>query len=60
MKVDEDTIDDHGLDQSIKRQKLSSWNESSNSSTYNDQDLPTTLWEDTTSTLVYVQNKSPH
>ena len=27
-KVDEDIIDDHGLDQSIKRQKLSSWNES--------------------------------
>ena len=28
VKVDEDTIDDHGSDQSIKRQKLSSWNES--------------------------------
>ena len=28
VKVDEDTIDDHGSYQSIKRQKLSSWNES--------------------------------
>ena len=26
VKVDEDNIDDHGSDQSIKRQKLSSWN----------------------------------
>ena len=30
VKVNEDTIDDHGSDQSIKRQKLSSQNESSN------------------------------
>ena len=30
VKVDEDTIDDHGSDQSVKTQKLSSWNESSN------------------------------
>ena len=37
MKVDEDTIDDHGSGQSVKRQKLSSQNESSNSSTYSDQ-----------------------
>lgn len=36
VKVDEDTIDDHGPDQSIKRKKLSSQNESSNSSTYSD------------------------
>jgi hypothetical protein len=36
VKVDEDTNDDHGSDQSIKRKKLSSWNESSNSRTYND------------------------
>ena len=43
VKVYEDTIDDHGLDQSIKRQKLSSRNESSNSKTYNDQNLPMTL-----------------
>ena len=28
VKVDEDTIDDHGSDQSVKQQKLSSWNES--------------------------------
>ena len=53
MKVDEDTIDDHGLDQSIKWQKLSSQNESSNSSTYNDKNLPMTLWADATNTLVY-------
>ena len=44
VKVDEDTIDDHGSDQSIKRQKLSSQNESSNSRTYNDKNLPMTLW----------------
>ena len=37
MKVDEDTIDDHGSDQSIQRKKLISRNESSNSSTYSDQ-----------------------
>ena len=37
MKADEDTIHDHGSDQSIKRNKLSSQNESSNSSTYCDQ-----------------------
>ena len=60
MKVDEDTIDDHGSDQSVKRQKLISWNESSNSSTYNDQNLPMTLWEDATNTSIYVQNRSPH
>ena len=60
MKVDEDTIDDHGSDQSLKRQKLSSRNESSNSSTYNDQNLPMTLWADAASTSVYVQNKSHH
>ena len=35
VKVDQYTIDDHGSDQSVKRQKLSSQNESSNSSTYN-------------------------
>jgi hypothetical protein len=28
VKLDEDTIDDHGSDQSIKRKKLSSQNES--------------------------------
>ena len=28
VKVDDDTINDHGLDQSVKRHKLSSWNES--------------------------------
>ena len=28
VKVDEYTIDDHGSYQSVKRQKLSSWNES--------------------------------
>ena len=28
VKVYEDTIDDHGLDQFVERQKLSSWNES--------------------------------
>ena len=33
VKFDEDTIDDHGSDQSIKRKKLSSRNESLNSST---------------------------
>ena len=60
VKVDEDIVDDHGSDQSIKRQKLSSRNESSNSSTYNDQNLPMTLWEDASSTSIYVQNKSPH
>ena len=60
MKVDEDTIDDHDSDQSIKRHKLSSQNESSNSSTYNDQNLPMTLWADAASTLVYVKNKTPH
>jgi hypothetical protein len=54
VKVDEDTIDEHGLDQSVKRQKLSSLNESSNSSTYNDQNLPMTLWADATNTSVYV------
>ena len=37
VKFYEDTIDDHGSDQSVKRQKLSSRNESSNSSTYSDQ-----------------------
>ena len=31
---------------------------SSNSSTYNDQNLPMTLWEDVANTSVYVQNKS--
>ena len=60
MKVDKDTIDDHGSGQSIKRQKLSSRSKSSNSSTYNDQNLPMTLWEDVASTPVYVHNKSPH
>ena len=60
VKVDEDTIDDHGSDQSIKMQKLSSWNESSNSSTYNDQNLPMTIWEDAANTSVYVHNRSPH
>ena len=60
VKVDEDTIDDHGLDQSVKGHKLSSWNESSNSRTYSDQNLPMTLWADATSTLDYVHNKSPH
>ena len=54
MKVDEDTIDDHGSDQSIKQHKLSSWNESSNSRTYNDHNLPMTLWADAASTPVYV------
>lgn len=28
VKVGEDIIDDHGSNQSVKRQKLSSWNES--------------------------------
>ena len=37
MKGDDDTIDDHGSNQSIKRKKLSSRNESSNSRTYSDQ-----------------------
>ena len=37
MKADEDTIDDHGSNQSVKRKKLSSWNESSNSSSYSDE-----------------------
>jgi hypothetical protein len=60
VKVDEDTIDDHGSDQYVKRKKLSSQNESSNSSTYNDQNLPMTLWEDAASTSAYVQNISPH
>ena len=60
MKVNEDTIDDHGSNQPIKRQKLSSHNESSNSSTYNDKNLPMTFWADAASTPVYVQNKSPH
>jgi hypothetical protein len=50
VKANEDTIDDHGSDQSVKRQKLSSRNESSNSSTYNDQNLPMTLWADATIT----------
>ena len=36
VKVGEDTIDNHGLDQSVKMKKLSSQNESSNSSTYSD------------------------
>ena len=54
VKVDEDTIDDHGSDQSIKRQKISSWNESSNSNAYNDHNLPMTLWSDAANTLVYV------
>ena len=40
--------------------EVSSWNEYSNSSTYNDQNLPMTLWEDVASTLVYVHNRSPH
>jgi hypothetical protein len=35
-------------------------NESSNSRTYNDQNLPITLWADATNTSVYVQNKRPH
>ena len=60
MKVDEDTIDDDGSDQYVQRQKLSSRNESSNSSTYNDQNLPMTLWEDVANTSFYVQNRSPH
>ena len=60
VKVDEDTIDDHGSDQSVKRHKLSSRNDSSNSSTYNDQNLPMTLWEDAAITSIYVQNRSPH
>ena len=55
VKVDED-----GSDQFVKRKKLSSWNESSNSSTYNDHNLPMTLWEDAASTSVYVQNRNPH
>jgi len=54
VKVDEDTIDDHGSDQSVKRKKLSSWNESSNSSTYNDQSLPMKLSANVTNTSVYV------
>ena len=37
VKADEDTIDYHGSYQSVKRNKLSSQNESSNSSTYSDQ-----------------------
>ena len=40
VKVDEDNIDDHGSEKFVKRQKLSSQNESSNSSTYNDQNCP--------------------
>ena len=28
VKVNEDTIDDHGLDQSIKKKNLSSWTDS--------------------------------
>ena len=60
VKFDEDTIDGHGSDQSVKRQKLSSRNESSNSNTYNDQNLPMTLWADAASTSVYVQSRSPH
>ena len=36
VKADEDTIDYHGSYQSVKRNKLSSQNESSNSSTYSD------------------------
>ena len=58
VKVDEDTIDDHGSNKYVKRQKLSSQNECSNSSTYNDQNLPMTLWEN--ASKVYVQNISPH
>ena len=37
VKDDEDTIHDHGSNQSLKRNKLSSQNQSSNSSTYCDQ-----------------------
>ena len=36
VKVDDDTIEDHGSDQYVKRKKLSSRNESSNSSTHSD------------------------
>ena len=60
VKVDEDTIDNHGLDQSVKRKKLSSQNECSNSRTYNDQNLPMTLWEDATNISIYIQSISPH
>ena len=60
VKDDEYTIDDHGSNQSVKRQKLSSQNESLNSSTYNDQNLHMTLQADAANTLVYVQNISPH
>ena len=37
VKADADIIDDHGSDQSVKRKKLSSHNESSNSGTHSDQ-----------------------
>jgi hypothetical protein len=37
VKADEDIINDHGSNQYVKRKKLSSQNESSNSSTYSDK-----------------------